>query len=562
MYVLSPKLERDVAVLKPNPFQFGVISCGSVSGERVRSLPDLGEALVNVLQMLTLSERLTVACTSRDLRDFVYDHFELWPNLSAVGSAGGCPSPVCDRVMSNSPFEDTLDWAQARGRVRRLRAVINPHCNGRGCSRPADPSDRWIENSFLCLSRCIPRLDILISLHISLDVGSSMCPASDAPFVTDLINSLPSTLKQLTLRIPNLHLPASTARLTALSSLALHSPDTTGIDSGVILHPNSLPKGLLHLEIGSLGPAALPEALAGVAALQSLAVDWAGAPAEAPIIPDFSLLENSLGALPSPDFSSSQKESGKWNTSHLTHLSLGYFQAAALPRALPPTLKSLELQWNLTTCEPACIKAGFNIDEFHASFSSLAPLTALTHLNLNKALGGWGLPPAVLRLTQLESLGVTGTDPGTPWTSRGTDLASQLGTFKKLKKLDVEIYDAAAGWEHLTRLTNLERLRLGRGEQPEAYVAPNVQATIGRGLVKLLPGLPKLKEVHTEGMLLPATAACARWARLAGANTPEAAAEAAAAIESLHARQVVLQRWYAWPFWPCGEGMVAWDEVK
>ena len=57
MYVIAPQLERDVAVLKPNPFQLGVISSGSVSGGRVRSLPDLGEALVNVLQMLTMSDR-------------------------------------------------------------------------------------------------------------------------------------------------------------------------------------------------------------------------------------------------------------------------------------------------------------------------------------------------------------------------------------------------------------------------------------------------------------------------------------------------------------------------
>ena len=490
-----------------------------------------------------------------------------------MGSAGGCPSAVCDRPMNSSPFEETLAWAQARGRVRRLRVAINPHCNGRGCSRPADPSDRWIENSLSCLSGCIPRLNTLVSLHITLDVGSFKCPAADSSFVAGLVDALPTTLKQLTLRIPNIHFPASAARLTALSSLALHSPDTTGPDSGVTLHAKSLPAGLLHLEIGSLGSAALPEALTGVAALQSLAVDWAGAPVESPTLPDFSLLESSLDISASKirnlssgdnmevDNNSKNTAAGFWNTAQLTHLSLGYFQAAALPRALPPTLKSLELQWNLTTCEPSCIKAGFNIDQFHASFSSLAPLTALTHLNLNKALGGWGLPPAVLRLTQLESLGVTGTDPGTPWTSRGNDLAAQLSRFRNLKKLDVEIYDAAAGWEHLAQLKNLERLRLGRGDQPECYVGADVQAIIGRGLVKLLPALPALKEVHTEGMLLPATPACARWARLAGADSPEAMAEAEAAVESLHARQVVLQRWYAWPFWPCGEGMVPWDEV-
>ena len=57
MSVATPKMERDVAVISPNPFQFGVISYDGVSNSRVRSLTDLGEALGTVLGMLTLSER-------------------------------------------------------------------------------------------------------------------------------------------------------------------------------------------------------------------------------------------------------------------------------------------------------------------------------------------------------------------------------------------------------------------------------------------------------------------------------------------------------------------------
>ena len=506
--------------------------------------------------------RLNVACTSTELRSFLYEHFELWPNLNAVGAALSSPSSItseCNALATtkvrSSSFEKTLAWAEARGKIRRLRAAINPHKHEQSYSTklPAE----WIENSFNHLTRTLPHLSSLISLDITVDIGDYTCPEPGASFVTDLISVAPKTLKQLTLRVPNIHFPEDGAKLSALTALSLHSKDATGVDSGVHIHPKSLPAGLLHLSIGSLGSSSLPEALLGVNALESLAVDWASDPAENAIVPDFSLLESSAGVTPAAETVE------QWNTAHLTHLSLGYFQASALPRKLPPTLRSLDLQWNLTACEPSCRKAGFSVEEFHNSFSSLAPLTALTHLNLNKALGVWGLPPAVLKLTQLESLGVSGADPSACWVSAlRAELPQQLQVFKNLKKLDIEIFDAAAGWEHLTTLTALERLRLGRGGQPEAYVRGDVQSVIGRGLVKLLPALPALKEVHTEGMLLPATSACRRWARLAGVEAPELREEAFNAVEKLSERRVMLQRWFCWPFSPCGEGMPAWDEVK
>jgi len=507
-----------------------------------------------------------VACTSRGLRDFVYDHFELWPNLNAVGSAlSSSSSCSCTtRKVRSSSFEKTLAWAEARGKIRRLRAAMNPHKYEQSSCKKL-PSE-WIQNSFQRLTSTLPQLTSLISLHITLDIGDYAPTHPGASFITDLIAVMPETLKQLTLRVPNIHFPEDGAKLTALTALSLHSPDATGIDSGVQIHPNSLPSGLLHLSIGSLGSSSLPEALVGVRALESLAIDWASDPAEAAVIPDFSLLEGSLTSENLSDATNPINEgtaaSSGWSTAHLTHLSLGYFQAAALPRKLPPTLCSLDLQWNLTAVEPACRKDGFSVEEFHNSFSSLAPLTALTHLNLNKALGVWGLPPAVLKLTQLESLGVSGADPSACWVSAlRAELPQQLQVFKNLRKLDIEIFDAAAGWEHLATLTALEQLRLGRGGQPEAYVRQDVRSVIGRGLVKLLPALPALKEVHTEGMLLPATSACSRWARLAGFEAPELREEAVIAVEKLSERRVMLQRWFCWPFSPCEEGMASWDEV-
>jgi hypothetical protein len=409
----------------------------------------------------------------------------------------------------------------------------------------------------------LPHLSSLISLNITLDIGEYACPQPGASFITDLISVAPKTLKQLTLRVPNIHFPEAGSKFSALTALALHSPDATGVGSGVHIHPKSLPSGLLHLSIGSLGSSSLPEALLGVKALESLAVDWASDPAEAAVVPDFSLLEDSLSSETESMDTTVSTTTARWNTAHLTHLSLGYFQASALPRKLPATLRSLDLQWNLTAVEPACRKDGFSVEEFHNSFSSLAPLTALTHLNLNKALGVWGLPPAVLKLTQLESLGVSGADPSACWVSAlRAELPQQLQVFKNLRKLDIEIFDAAAGWEHLAALSKLERLRLGRGGQPEAYVRPDVQSVIGRGLVKLLPALPELKEVHTEGMLLPATSACSRWARLSGFEAPELREEAVNAVAKLSERRVMLQRWFCWPFSPSGEGMAAWDEVE
>lgn len=500
-----------------------------------------------------------MACTCRALRDIVYDHNELWPNLSAVGAASDADG------TTPSPFDDTLAWAQARGRVRRLRAHITPHTARGGRYLAGTPANAdaapWIGRSFRSLTRCVGRLDRLVSLHVCLEVGpssgASPAPGDGARAVAALVAAAPATLRQLTLRVPDLHLPAAASRLTALTALVLDSPDAGGaaLSGGVRISLAALPAGLRRLAVGSLAAPELPRALTGVSALESLSLDWAGdAAAESPAAPDFSLLEAPAAA--------------GWATGHLTALSLGYFAAAALPKALPPTLRSLELQWNYVACEPASRKDGFRVEDFHASFSCLGPLTEMTHLCLNRALGGWGLPPAVARLSQLRSLGVAGADPGEvaslqgPARPPGTLAAQVAAAFPRLTSLDIEILDAAAGWEELATLGELARLRLGRGGQPETYVQPAVHASLGRGLVRLLPALPALKEVHTEGMLLPATAACARWARLAGFDAPELRGEAEAAVEAMHRRGVALARWYSGAASPAREGMETWDEVE
>lgn len=345
--------------------------------------------------------------------------------------------------------------------------------------------------------------------------------------------------------------------------------------------PQCLPDNLERLEVCCFGQPELPEALTGVSRLKALTLDWAWENMNGAVTPDLSLLEKTKSNHNGQDW---------WWCDHLTHLGLGYFQAQALPEALPASLVSLDLQWNLRTAEPSCRKLGFDVESFHRSFSCLEPLTALTHLNLNNALGAWGLPPSVAKLTQLESLGVAGTAPSWPLIDfidddddgmniggnnnngllafpprGGPPLAPQLARFRRLKCLDVEIYEAAVEWEDLATLTGLERLRLAKSKGAEGYVHPDVRAVVGRGLVRLLPVLSALKEVHTEGMLLPATAACGRWERLLGFESPELRKEAAAAVETLRSRKVALSRWFTWPFGPFGpqmDGVPSWDEVE
>lgn len=470
-----------------------------------------------------------MAGTCRALRDFVYHHQELWPNIAASGPPG-------------TAISGPLSWAANRGHVRRLRVGFSS-----GSLTPA------CEESMASLVNAVHHLPELVSLQVTMDVGmlpdpmETLFPASGAP----------RTLKQLTLAAPSLHLPSSMSDLTALTALSLRSVDSSRMGGGVTFAPDCLPRSLLVLEIGSLGQAQLPEALKQVDALQSLTVDWAWEGTDAAVAPELSLLEEG---------SVIAKGERSW-CDHLTHLGLGYFEAKALPKALPPSLKSLDLQWNLTTTESCCRKVSVDVDNFHASFSCLRPLTALTHLCLNNALGGWGLPDAVTRLTQLESLGVAGTSPLWHWGGRRVDIAPQISeNFPNLKSLDIEIYEAAAGWEHIAKCSKLERLRLGKSAAAEAYVRPDVRAVVGRGLVRLLPALPALEEVHTEGMLLPATSACRRWERLLlGFEAESVRAEAAAAVDGLYQRRVALHRWYAWPFWPGtahhSDQFSPWDEV-
>lgn len=481
-----------------------------------------------------MTRRLAVAGTCRALRDFVYRHSELWPNITASGALGnGISGP--------------LNWAAERRHVRRLRVTLS-----------GLPTTQNCEETVKSLARAVHNLQELVSLQVTMDVGlvpmdpmETIFPASGAPL------KLPRTLKQLTLAAPSLHLPSSMSELTALTALSLRSVDSSRMGDGVTFAPDSLPRGLLILEIGSLGQTHLPEALKSVEALQSLTVDWAWEGTDAAVAPELSLLEES---------SSGDTGRRSW-CDHLTHLGLGYFEAKALPKALPPSLKSLDLQWNLTTTESCCRKASVDVDTFHASFSCLQPLTALKHLCLNNALGGWGLPDAVTRLTQLESLGVAGTSPLWHWEGRRADIAPQLSAnFPNLKSLDIEIYEAAAGWEHIAKCSKLERLRLGKSAAAEAYVRSDVRAVVGRGLVRLLPALPALKEVHTEGMLLPATSACRRWERLLlGFEADSVRAEAAAAVDGLYRCCVALYRWYSWPFWPGtanhSDKFCPWDEV-
>lgn len=484
-----------------------------------------------------LLPRLTVACVSKELRDFVYDHHELWSTIRA--STAGDDTP--------SPFDATLAWASARRKVLHLRACI--HESDFCADGLLDPQER-VDAKVATLTRSLTSLDRLTSLSIRIDAGNrAKCPASQ---ISALVAACSPSLRQLSVISCDLSEPIDASRLANLTSLALHA------SAGKVAAPAALPTGLKRLSITGLGGSELPRALASISALESLSLDWASGEVSEEVTPDWSLLSTAQHAQQGQGATAQNSAVHDW-TAHLSHLSLGYFAAEAMPAALPPTLRSLELQWNLQTCEQGLKKAPqFDVDAFHASFAALEPLTRLTHLNLNSALGSWGLPPAVLKLTQLESLGVAGNcssfdvAPGSGrWPERTVkDIAPQLRAFPKLRALDIEILEAAHGWEHLAALPLLEELRLGRSEAAEVYLLPAVKGTIGKGLIRLLPALQHLKEVRTEGMLLPATAVCRRWARLLGFEASELRQEAAAAVEVLHSRGVALERWYSWPFAP------------
>lgn len=532
-----------------------------------------------------------MAALSRSFRDFIYDHHELWPNLTAKTDSSG---------DKNAIFQQTLMWAFKRHKIRRLQAIIKNDSTSNSSPLPPSLQQDVLSSCLNSLSHSLIPMSNLISLTITIDIPSSAHGTRSCNQLATLIRSVPTTLKQLCISGCNLQFPSEGARLTALTSLVLYgsrsshtlpsSPSTAdllaiqdgnetplsipvrgapSLPRGVIFQPNSLPASgsLKHLHIGHLGTPSLPDSLTALRGIKSLSIDWAADDIEA-TVPDFSLLEQCS----SPETAGDGKDA--WSSS-LTHLSLGYYQATTLPERLPPTLKSLSLQWNIRTSEDMCRKAdnegvAFDVDAFHRSFKCLESLTMLTHLNLNNALGGWGLPSSVQKLTQLQSLGVVGSNPFYHWNGRKESIPLQLQAFKQLRSLDVEVYEASSHWECLAQLTNLERLRLGRGESPEAYVAPSVKNTIGTGLVRLLPALPKLKEVCTEGMMLPATASCGQWNRLMGSGVPPGMQEdAARAVKELGERGVALQRWYAWPFMMPGttaignaEGVRAWNEVE
>lgn len=527
-----------------------------------------------------------MACVSRQLKDFVYEHHELWENINVVAekeqpmrryssSSDLCGSAQKKRAMTTKQgYKGALAWAASRREVRRLRVVVKDDdadmrmMTSRKSQKNLmqlldDPkSDTMIDaqedSPMRLLVSTTAKLPNLISLSVSAPAYSNDC---EFELLSRMIPTLGSSLKQLVLSSGDgLCVPNSLASLGGLQSLCLQS--CTG--GGVRIEGSALPASLKHLKIGGFAEDCLPQALKCVASLESLDVNWAvdqdeeGAPA-----PDLSLL----------------KESEDW-CSNLKSLRLGYFEATRLPEWLPTSLVDLELQWNLKTCAfENTRKEDVDVDDFLQSFDVMLPLRNLKRLNLNNAVGQWGLPSAVCKLHQLESLGVvTGSgEEGTAHPSNSAQrehtqiprgaLAMQVASsFPNLKSLDIEIFEAASEAASLAQLKHLKHLRLGKGESPETYVRPDVRVVVGRGLIKLLPSLPELEQVQTEGMLLPATASCGRWNRLLGFEAEELRSQASAAVETLYRRGVALSRWYAWPFGSgnfesSGSGIRPWGEV-
>jgi hypothetical protein len=558
------------------------------SEEECPLMDALGDVFVNVLKKVSFADRLRVACVSRQLKDFVYEHHELWENINVVAekeqpmrryssSTDLCENAKKKRAMTTKlGYKGALAWAASRREVRRLRVVVKDDdadmrmMTSRKSQKnlmqlledSKSDANAQEDSPMRLLVSTTAKLPNLISLSVSAPAYSN---DYEFEILSKMIPTLGSSLKQLVLSSGDgLYVPNSLASLGGLQSLCLQS--CTG--GGVRLEDSALPESLKHLKIGGLAENCLPHALKSVGSLESLDINWAvdqdeeGAPA-----PDFSLLN----------------ESEPW-CSNLRSLRLGYFEATRLPDWLPATLIELELQWNLKTCAfENTRKEDVDVDDFLQSFDVMLPLRNLKRLNLNNAVGQWGLPSAVRKLHQLESLGVvTGSGEeaahgnGAQSSSRAQRehppiprgaLAKQVASsFPNLKSLDIEIFEAASEAASLAQLKHLKHLRLGKGESPETYVRPDVRVVVGRGLIKLLPSLPKLEQVQTEGMLLPATASCGRWNRLLGFEAEELRSQASAAVETLYRRGVALSRWYAWPFGTInfessGSGIQPWDEV-
>jgi hypothetical protein len=489
----------------------------------------------------TLTRRLAVACCSRELAAFVDARPELWPAVEAVAETGGPPEEA-------ARLEGALGWAAARTRVRRLRVALRDDARAERRLAGAPAFEERAGAAVAALGAALSASVALASLDLELPSGPAALPDRARPaFGRALAAALSAgagpTLRQLSVRAWAVELPPSAgAAFSRLEALALDAAS----GRGARLPRGCLPRGLVRLRLSGLAEPELPPALQDLdGRLEVLELRWADGPAAAldAAGPDLSLL-----AAPGPR---------AW-CGALRVLAVAVPGAAALPAALPRGLEALTLKWGAAAASAAWRKGSrFDRDPFHASCAALAPLESLTHLCLNNAVGGWGLPPAVAALTRLESLGVAGSAPGdAAWGRAAAALPPQLTRLARLRRLDIEIIEAADGWAELAKLTSLEYLRLGRGGAPEEYAA--AAPAISAGLAALLPALPALKEVSTEGMLLPATRTGGRWARLGGGAPGPAAADAAAALA---ARGVALRRWYSQASEGTRAGWTAWDEV-
>ena len=526
---------------------------------------DICKARSSTSRAVPMLRRLMVACASKQLKDFVYEHHELWSTINVVAEkeqVGSRSTSVLSHrgtskrrgMDSARSFREALLWTAARREVRRLRVVVhdddaeNRMMSSRRSQRNLvqfgldDETDQEVEQEehspMKLLVNTVCDLPHLTSLSVNAPAYSSN---KSFQFLPQLVSALHTDLKQLILTSSDhIHVPTGMQRLEKLETLVLES------SGGVSIDHRALPSGLKHLKIGGYIEPCLPEALTHVSGLTALQIHWAvDQDVECAVCPGFGMLS----------------EGASW-CSQLKQLNIGYFESSSLPKWLPSTLKHLEIQWNLKLCAIEDTKDEIDVDAFLRSFDVLLPLNNLTHLNLNNSIGRWGLPEAVCQLYQLQYLGIvsySGDSTTTPIagvshqsryppTRRGQIASHIAHSFPNLKKLDIEICEAAAGASHLSRLKNLEHLRLGRGESPETYVRLDIRDIVGRGLIQLLPALPNLKEVQTEGMLLPATASCGKWNRLLGFEAEELRSQAISAVNDLHSRGVALNRWYAWPF--------------
>ena len=367
----------------------------------------------------------------------------------------------------SGPAAESVCWMRSHGTLRARVAHHSCACPpagggaraaGRHLSLPADLPLLSLDLCLkfdVCYADCAhERLKACACTEAGFEYDPA-CGCSAAQHVVGVVR-LPAALRQLSMNLNHGHLRPDLAPLSALTALRL------ALEPGPAKARLALPAGLRLLELSLMHcdrddelpapskEAGLPPGLAGATRLESLWVEWgsyAGYVGEVPWQPlptDLSLLDAGQHA---------------W-CRQLTYLGLSKLEVTALPRALPPELRALDL---VELCEPELQQA------FGASMTALEPLRRLRRLTLPHG-GPVSLPPAVARISSLEVLDLTGGayqteslaelhSTGGNWDGLLTPPAA-LAKLPRLRHLSIHIDGLNGAADVFGRMPRLETLRL------------------------------------------------------------------------------------------------------